>query len=65
MLCRGADDNVGETRGMALPPCPVRHRAGYPCYLCVEDKNSVAVQMQDGLQPRRQVRAFAPCPLTP
>lgn len=64
-LGRRTDYDIGETRSMALPPRPVRNRAGNPRYRRVKDENSIPIKVQDGLQPRRQVRAFAPCPLAP
>ena len=65
MLRRSGDDDVGETRRLALAPRFICHRASDPGYGHVEGKNAVVVEVQDGRQPRRQTSALAGRPLAP
>ena len=65
MLCCGSDDNVSESRRLTLAPRPIRHRAGDPRCWRVESKNAIAVEMQDRLQPCRQIRALSGRALAP
>lgn len=42
-LRRRADDDIGETRRMAPPSCPVCNRAGDPRYGSIKNENPITV----------------------
>jgi len=44
---------------------PIRHRAGDPRRCRIEGENAITVQMQDRIEPSRQISALAPGTLAP
>jgi len=53
------DDDVGKSRSVTLAARPIRHRSGDPRSCRIEGKNAITVEMQDRIEPRRQISALA------
>lgn len=64
-LRRRGDNDIGEARRMALPSRAVGDGTGYPGGGDVKSKDTVAIQVTNGFEPRRQVRTSAHGPLAP
>ena len=64
-LRRRGDDDVGEARRMALPSRAIGDGTGHSGRRHIESKDTVAIKMTDGFEPRRQVSTFAHGSFTP
>ena len=64
LRCRG-DDDVSESRRQAFATRPIRHRPGDPRSCRIEGENAITVQMQDRIEPSRQISALARGTLAP
>ncbi len=65
MLRCSGDDDVGKSWCVAFAARPIRHRPGNPRCRRVESKNTIAVEVQNCLQPRGQISTLARRTFTP
>ena len=59
MLRGCCNDNVGKSRRVSQTTRPIRHRAGDTRGRRIEGKNTIAVKVQDRIEPRREIGALA------
>ena len=59
MLRCCSNDDVGKPGRVSKTTRPVRQRTGDPRRCRIESENAITVQMQDRVEPSRQIRALA------